>query len=668
MPRAQNDFRRQIAATITRAEADNARRFNLSFSSEEPVPRWDGRSEILEHTEASVDLSRLNEIGVVLFNHNPSSVIARVEKAWVEDGRGCATILFDDDDAAETIRKKVESGTLKGVSVRGRVSVWEEVAANAKSADGRFDGPAVIAKRWMPVEISIVSIPADASVGVNRNYESEEFVPMEENERSMNGQTGGVTPAATPAAPASAPATGAVVPDAGAATQRTMTMELWTPAQADGGENAVQRAVEAETQRVSDIMDICRDFGVEAKEYIDNKSSVDTVRAAILEKMKAQYQPVGVAMVQDEGDKFREMATDAILLRGGIHLAEPTEGASDLRGYTLRELMNECARREGVPNPERIMDPIDLMRQYFTPTSAFPAILDQAINKAYREGYRTAPATFDLWTSKGTLTDFKPTKSSYLQGSAGELLLVPEGGELKHDQINDHLLPERKLNTYGRQFTLTREAIINDDIGFVTSLPARYAASARRTINKQVYGILATNPVIFDGTPLFGANHKNLVNPGTVPSMGSLQDMIEMLMLMVNDDGDPIAAVPKYIPVPIGLGVKVRQLISSPSVLVSDGNGGFINQNNPLAGMGLEVVEDAYLNTLASGSNIAWFLVADPTIMPTIQVDYLNGNEIPTIRRMEHPGQLGYIWDVYLDWGISVLDYRGIIKNPGANA
>ena len=48
-----------------------------------------------------------------------------------------------------------------------------------------------------------------------------------------------------------------------------------------------------------------------------------------------------------------------------------------------------------------------------------------------------------------------------------------------------------------------------------------------------------------------------------------------------------------------------------------------------------------------------------------IEVDYLNGQEIPNIRRMETPGTLGFVWDIYLDWGISVMDWRGAIKNPG---
>ena len=59
------------------------------------------------------------------------------------------------------------------------------------------------------------------------------------------------------------------------------------------------------------------------------------------------------------------------------------------------------------------------------------------------------------------------------------------------------------------------------------------------------------------------------------------------------------------------------------------------------------------------------YMIADKSGVPFIQGDYLNGREIPEIRRMEYPGQLGYVWDIWLDWGITVVDYRGGIKNPG---
>lgn len=149
----------------------NERRFEVSFSSEEPYQRWFGL-EILSHAEGAVDLERLNEIGVLLFNHDTYYVIGRVERAWIEDKRGKAIVAFDDDASAETIFQKVQSGTLKGVSVRYSVDSWEEVVAGKTSADG-FAGPCSVARKWTPLEISIVSVPADATVGVGRSQEDE---------------------------------------------------------------------------------------------------------------------------------------------------------------------------------------------------------------------------------------------------------------------------------------------------------------------------------------------------------------------------------------------------------------------------------------------------------------------------------------------------------------
>lgn len=150
----------------------NERKFILSFSSEEPYERYWG-VEILSHAEGAIDLTRLNTIGCVLYNHDRDKVLGKVLRVWVEDNRGQAEIEFDDDAESEVIYKKVKSGTLKGVSVGYRIHTWEEVAQGKKSSDGRFDGPCDIATYWEPYEISIVSVPADPTVGVGRSHEEE---------------------------------------------------------------------------------------------------------------------------------------------------------------------------------------------------------------------------------------------------------------------------------------------------------------------------------------------------------------------------------------------------------------------------------------------------------------------------------------------------------------
>lgn len=161
----------------------NERKFILSFSSEEPYERWWGL-EILDHTEGAVDFTRLNSIGCLLFNHNRDKVIGKINKAWLEKNRGQAEVEFDTDDESEKIYQKVKSGTLKGVSVGYIIDSWEEVSANKISADGRFTGPCNIARKWTPYEISIVSVPADPTVGVGR--EIEKIQKFNKVERSLS--------------------------------------------------------------------------------------------------------------------------------------------------------------------------------------------------------------------------------------------------------------------------------------------------------------------------------------------------------------------------------------------------------------------------------------------------------------------------------------------------
>lgn len=165
---------RELAiANIRALEGEGSeRKFELSFASDEPYNRWWG-TEILECTEEAVDLTRLSEIGVLLFNHDRGIVLGKVNRTWIENNRCKAEVEFDTDEEAEKIYQKVKSGTLKGVSVSYSVSNWEEVEAGEKSLDGKYEGPCSIAKKWAPYEISIVSVPADPTVGVGRSFKED---------------------------------------------------------------------------------------------------------------------------------------------------------------------------------------------------------------------------------------------------------------------------------------------------------------------------------------------------------------------------------------------------------------------------------------------------------------------------------------------------------------
>ena len=442
-----------------------------------------------------------------------------------------------------------------------------------------------------------------------------------------------------------------------------------------GNADNAENAREAERQRCSEITSLCREFNVSAEDerrYMNEGTTVDQVRAAILDGMRQTGAPIpqgGRAEVtNDAQDKFRAAAADALIMRSGMQLEKPAEGAREMMGMTLRDLAIECLASEGQTGLNRRSSE-ELygmaMRQFFNPTAAFPTILDNAINKAYVEGHKNVAVTFDQWTKKGSLKDFKTHDNNYLAGPAGQFLEVPEGGELKHDVFGDAKRPTRKLKTYGRQFTLTRQAFINDDIDLVTRIPAKYAASARKTINKQVYEILVKNPAIYDGTELFSQTHGNLVTTGTGITQASMQAMILALQNQLDEFGEAIIVRPATIIVPAGMAFDIYTLFNSPTIH-TEGNTQAVNPLYRYANQ-IQVIEDPTINVLCGGFGnvMPWFLLGSKDDTDFIEVDYLNGQEIPTIRRMETPGTLGFVWDIYLDWGISVMDWRGAIKNPG---
>ena len=448
----------------------------------------------------------------------------------------------------------------------------------------------------------------------------------------------------------------------------------------DGGQRGaaapadpIQQAIAAERQRMAEITSLCRQTGMEAEPYIRSGAAMDEVRQAAVTFLIQHNGPVGARFGgPDQQQDFRQAASDALLMRGGLPVSSPSEEAYSMQRLSLRDMAIECMAREGVGTTTELLrmskDDLwdQLQRQFLSPSAAFPAILDNTIRKTIVQRYQAAPTTFQLWTSEGTLTDFKASKDhEYLLGGGGDFELVAEGGELKHDTLKTELLPQRKLSTYGRQFSMTREAFVNDDIGLITEMPGKYAAAARRTINKQVYSILMKNPAIFDGVPLFDNAHGNLMETGGAPSIDTMQAIMLKLLSQTDPFGDSIMVQPQFVIVPVGYGFRMAQILESPQIEV-EGIGSHTANALYQYRNTLVTVEEGTINTLAGkGAALPWFMAGNPATGRSIQVDYLNGMKTPSVRRSQPTGQLGFVWDMWLDWGVSVVDYRGIAKNPG---
>ena len=612
--------------TIDQVDSDN-RTVELSFSSETPYGRWFG-DEILCHDEECINLERFsNGLGTVLFNHDRDAVVGHIEKVWLEDNRGKALVRFDTDEQSETVFQKVQSGTLQGVSV-GYVIYRYEVLEDedTKSTNGRFNGPAYVVTDWEPLEISIVSVPADPTVGVGRSAEEihtsidtqEDNTRMDPKEILNNEEVKSTEPVETGIT------------------------------QAD-----LQKAMEQERKRTSEITALFRDFDVEgADEAIVMGVSVDEARAMVMDQLRARNKGVSVTMGEAESDKFRAAAQDAVLMAAGIPVADAAPGANELRGHSLVELARESLQREGLQ--ANFGDNMELARQAINSTSIFPAIMSNLANKSVMTGFNEAETTFQIWAGKGSNRDFKEAARVALS-EAGNLELVPEGGQFPHDSLGE-AAARTKVATYGKLFSLTRQAIINDDLGLFSKIATKYGSAAKRLVNKMVYAQLTGNVKMQDNIALFDTKHGNVAGTGEALSVKAIAKAITAMRRQKGITGDATLNItPKYLVVPPELEMTAYQIVNSTAAV--DGvNSGVAN---PYKGR-FVVVADAELT-----DPDAWYLVADATQHDTIEVTYLNGVETPRLETRQGFDVDGIEYKVAFDCGVSALDFRGLYKNAG---
>lgn len=612
--------------TIDQVDTDS-RTVELSFSSETPYGRWFGY-EILCHDEECINLERFNNgLGTVLFNHNRDAVVGHIEKVWLEDNRGKALVRFDTDEQSETIFQKVQSGTLKGVSVGYVIKQYEELDdEDTKSTNGRFNGPAYVITDWEPLEISIVSVPADPTVGVGRSAEEIHTSIDTQEDNTRMDQEKNLEVQEVKSAPVETGLT-----------------------QAD-----LQKAMEQERKRTSEITAMFRDFDVEgADEAIVLGKSVEEAREMVMDQLRARNKGVSVTMGEAESDKFRAAAQDAVLMAAGIPVADAAPGAQELRGYSMVEMARESLRRES-DSTVNFGDNMELARAAINSTSTFPAIMSNLANKSVMVGFNEAETTYQVWAGKGSNRDFKEAARVALS-EAGTLELVPEGGQFKQDSFGE-ASARTKVATYGKLFSLTRQAIINDDLGLFSKIATKYGSAAKRLVNKMVYAQLTGNVKMQDNVALFDTKHGNVAGTGEALSVKAIAKAITAMRRQKGIQGEATLNItPKYLVVPPELEMTAYQIVNSTAAV--DGvNSGVAN---PYKGRFI-VVADAELT-----DPDAWYLVADATQHDTIEVTYLNGVETPRLETRQGFDVDGIEYKVAFDCGVSALDFRGVFKNAG---
>jgi hypothetical protein len=343
------------------------------------------------------------------------------------------------------------------------------------------------------------------------------------------------------------------------------------------------------------------------------------------------------------------------------------EAAHPLRNIGLRELVAECARLEGITVPRVFGDGTATIQAGFS-TLSLPGILENVMNKVLLAAYEgTAIAALDL-CAVGSVGDFKEVSRYRLLGTGGFEQVAPDG-ELKHGKLSEEKY-KNKAETYGQVVFLTRQEIINDDLGAFMDLPQQMGRSGAQLIDELFFGLLLRNPASFfaieRGNYLEGA--ETAFGPDALTKAKTLFRKQKIGPTADGKDQKPINIRPKYLVVPVELETEAELLMGAAQLMIdASGTRTKIPVDNPHRNK-YTVISAPHLSDsyFAGASGKAWYLFADPLVAPAFEIVFLNGRRAPVVERVDTPPHnLGMGFRGYLDVGVREQDPRGAVKVKG---
>jgi hypothetical protein len=638
----------QRRAAEIRVESWNEeeRTIDVVWGTGAPVRRynwWDDEEydESLDMSPQSVDMSRLaNGAAPVLDTHRSgglSNQIGVVVSAEVDGTRGTAKLRMSSRPEIAGIVQDIKAGIIRNLSVGYSVQRYEITREKDKVAVYR-------ATRWTPAEVSFVPIGADASA----------------QSRSKTPEQAG---------------------ESCAFVERSKMDEQEKPASAPDNTRAADpvppqdKAPQVDnTTRAADIAELAAKHGMsdKAPEWIRSGKPIGDIRAAILDALVAADAQAGGARNITAGlaqeDKTRNAVVSALMARARSvdpDTRKPVQfdGGNEFRGLTLLDIARNSLERAGVRTAG--MDKMTLVGRAFTQTqSDFPTLLETTMHKTLTGAYSIAPDTWSRFCSIGSVSDFR-AHNRYGVGSLPNLPGVNEAGEFRNVAIPDGEKASITADTKGMIINLTRQAIVNDDLGAFVGLAAQLGRSARRTIEAAVYTYLASNPTV-KGSELFTDARANLFASGstaprntqTAPTVAAVE-LMRQAMAKQKDIGanDYLDLRPSIFVGNLAYGTEMKVVNEAqfdPTSGTKD------TRPNTSRGLIRDIVETPRITTNY------WYLFADPADAPVIEVAFLDGQDAPFLDQEEGFTVDGTRWKVRLDFGIAAVDWRGVVRNNGA--
>jgi hypothetical protein len=661
-----------IGARSASIERGTGGRYPCTLSTETPVERGSARGsymEVLSHAPGAVNLERA-PLPLIEYHDTRSVNIGVLANLHLEGGKLRGDLVLGTSARALELAPDIESGIVTGLSVGYQIN--EAVESS--------DGHTLTVTRWTPHEGSLVACPADINAGIGRSLQ----VPPPT-------ATSEVLPP-VPAVPA--------VPTVEAVSTRgaephhvegsKMTDEEIKAAQA----KAVSEALASERARSSGIRSACEKLGQRdlADKMIADGTSLDAARALVIdahaERTSKQVSggPSGIEVGKEDSAKFADQVRGALLEKSGcmdlvlrarsikglspVHaklLADVSTDGGELRGERLLDIGARMLSRRGISTKGSSMELAKrtLTTQFgeragYAPTSDFSVLYENVMYKVLLASYLTTETTWQRICKVDTVSSVSKPSNRFRVGSFGVMDASGENEEIKNKPIPDGLKFSITTGKYANIIGLSREAIIDDDMGANADVATRFGASYKLTLEKAFYDLLALNGGLgptYNGNPFFHSANLNVGVAGALSIASIDADRLQMKRQKDISNNEYLNLSPAIILVPTELST-TAQMINSMSY---DDTVSKFQKPNAVQNVFRDVVDSPRL------SGTRRYTFADIASAPAFVMAFLEGQgQAPTLEMQEGWRTDGIEWRVKLFAKCQAFDPKGAMTNAGA--
>lgn len=698
---------------------------DVVIATENPVRRYDEDRGYIINEVLLMDgvVLRANQSQIpIVDSHNDTTVrniLGSVRDLQIVEGELHGSPVFASDPDAQTICQRMTEGHITDFSITAMPieSLFVPHGQTYETKRGAIiEGPAVIHVRWQPHNASICTTGADELSTVRRSYTDLERRVKRMDEALLSQLTAmGLPEGMTDPNQVLAWVVGKLNPSAPPEMVESMAEDVKADApvpektadavpaedEAKKVENAIARALKADTVRRKEIQALCTAHTIErsfADQLCDGGVDLNTARARILERMSNK--PAGqtatdtVSVTESADDKLFAAARDGLIMRtlrasgSQQKIATPAPGHEDFANMKLSRMAELYAERMGCD--VRRMAPKDIalvamghpgsmnrfrvQRDAYHTTGSFSNLLLDAANKTLLAGYEEAPYTWSIWArNAGTTADFK-TLHRIRFSEMGSPEAVPEGKEYPDATMSDSK-ESYTVTKYGSMFTVSWETVVNDDLDAISRIPAMQGAACRRKQNAAVYGVLTANAAMADTGNLFNTTaqttaggHANKAGSGAAISVATLNTgFVSMMTMKGLNTGVTLNLQPSFLLVPAAISATALQIVGSIADPAAGGsaagNSNTLNIYGPNGSRPLRVVADPVLD---GSSATAWYLAASTSQVDTVEITFLEGEQSPVLENEWDFDRDVYKYKVRQTFGVAAIDFRGLYLNAGA--